>query len=64
MTVLKKENNTKQQQQSFARMNQYFYRLQTLFAEVDTLSMGMSGSFIPAIHEGATLVRVGSNIFN
>ena len=27
------------------------------------LSMGMSGDFIPAIEEGATLVRVGSSIF-
>lgn len=27
------------------------------------LSMGMSGDFIPAIEEGATLIRVGSRIF-
>jgi pyridoxal phosphate enzyme (YggS family) len=27
------------------------------------LSMGMSGDFIPAIEEGATLVRIGSRIF-
>jgi pyridoxal phosphate enzyme (YggS family) len=27
------------------------------------LSMGMSGDFVPAIEEGATLVRVGSSIF-
>jgi uncharacterized pyridoxal phosphate-containing UPF0001 family protein len=25
--------------------------------------MGMSGDFVPAIEEGATLVRVGSSIF-
>jgi hypothetical protein len=28
------------------------------------LSMGMSGDFEPAIEEGATLVRVGSSIFD
>ena len=28
------------------------------------LSMGMSGDFIPAIEEGATMVRIGSRIFS
>jgi pyridoxal phosphate enzyme (YggS family) len=27
------------------------------------LSMGMSGDFVPAVEEGATLVRIGSSIF-
>lgn len=31
--------------------------------EMSELSMGMSGDFVPAIEEGATLVRVGSAIF-
>jgi len=30
---------------------------------MDELSMGMSGDFVPAIEEGATLVRIGSAIF-
>ena len=30
---------------------------------LDTLSMGMSADLEAAIHEGATLVRVGSAIF-
>ena len=30
---------------------------------LDTLSMGMSGDLEAAIHEGATIVRVGSAIF-
>jgi pyridoxal phosphate enzyme (YggS family) len=30
---------------------------------MDELSMGMSGDFVPAIAEGATLVRIGSAIF-
>jgi len=28
------------------------------------LSMGMSGDFVPAVEEGATLVRIGSRIFD
>lgn len=32
-------------------------------AELSVLSMGMSSDFIPAIYEGATLVRVGSALF-
>lgn len=32
-------------------------------ADFDVLSMGMSGDFVPAIKEGATLVRVGSALF-
>lgn len=31
--------------------------------ELHELSMGMSGDFVPAIEEGATMVRIGSRIF-
>lgn len=31
--------------------------------DMSVLSMGMSGDFVPAIYEGATLVRVGSALF-
>ncbi len=31
--------------------------------ELAHLSMGMSGDFVPAIEEGATMVRIGSRIF-
>jgi len=30
---------------------------------IDTLSMGMSEDFVPAIEEGATMVRIGSALF-
>jgi pyridoxal phosphate enzyme (YggS family) len=47
-----------------------FGRLRTLLEELnanghrlDTLSMGMSGDFEPAIAEGATLVRIGTALF-
>ena len=32
--------------------------------ELRELSMGMSGDFVPAIEEGATMVRIGSRIFH
>lgn len=51
----------------------YFRQLRELAAQIDALaipgvsmaelSMGMSGDFVPAIAEGATLVRIGSAIF-
>jgi PLP dependent protein len=31
--------------------------------KLDTLSMGMSDDYVAAIHEGATIVRIGSSIF-
>jgi PLP dependent protein len=30
---------------------------------LDTLSIGMSDDYVAAIHEGATIVRIGSAIF-
>ena len=51
----------------------YFRQMRTLFERVramnvenctmDCLSMGMSGDYIVAVEEGATMVRVGSSIF-
>ena len=51
----------------------YFALMRSLFeqakarlssqASFDTLSMGMSDSYVAAIHEGATLIRVGRSIF-
>ncbi len=47
----------------------YFRKLKTLFdkykslCSMDTLSMGMSSDYEIAIEEGATMVRVGSEIF-
>ncbi|MBR5424686.1 MAG: YggS family pyridoxal phosphate-dependent enzyme [Clostridia bacterium] len=48
----------------------YFRRMRTLFETLksgnpafDTLSLGMSGDYITAIEEGATLVRIGSALF-
>jgi PLP dependent protein len=49
--------------QAFAAMQTLFNALQTRFASVDTLSMGMSDDFPLAIAHGANLVRIGSALF-
>lgn len=50
----------------FEQMRRLFETVQTQHyprAKTDILSMGMSGSYIDAICEGATLVRVGTAIY-
>lgn len=54
-------------------VRRYFEKMKLLFEDakasmrgvsaIDTLSMGMSSDYVPAILEGATLVRVGSSLF-
>ena len=47
----------------FRRMRALFETLKGGFARFDTLSLGMSGDYVTAIEEGATLVRIGSALF-
>jgi PLP dependent protein len=52
--------------EDFARLRVLRERLQTVCPpeiSLPELSMGMSGDFEPAIEEGATLVRIGSALF-
>lgn len=53
------------QRASFAALTSLLSRLQRQFPDGcwDTLSMGMSGDMEAAIAEGATIVRIGSDIF-
>ena len=44
-------------------MRTLFDALQARHPGIDTLSMGMSEDFVPAIEEGATMVRIGSALF-
>lgn len=48
---------------AFRRMRQLFDALRADHATADTLSMGMSDDFEPAIEEGATMVRIGTALF-
>lgn len=47
----------------FRELNRLFEQLRAQHPECDTLSMGMSDDFELAIHEGSTLVRIGSALF-
>lgn len=52
--------------QNFTRLTRLFKQQinrKTLLPAWDTLSMGMSGDYIAAIHAGSTIVRVGTAIF-
>ncbi len=49
--------------QAFRAMRALFDALQARHPGIDTLSMGMSEDFVPAIEEGATMVRIGSALF-
>ena len=49
--------------EAFRAMHALFEALQARHPGVDTLSMGMSEDFVPAIEEGATMVRIGSALF-
>lgn len=48
---------------AFRAMAALFHALAARLPGIDTLSMGMSEDFVPAIEEGATMVRVGSALF-
>jgi hypothetical protein len=48
----------------FARLRELRDRLAArLGVDLPHLSMGMTGDFVPAVEEGATLVRIGTRIF-
>lgn len=55
----------KEQRQAFARLRLALeaLKLRPELRDLDSLSMGMSGDMEAAIAEGATLVRVGTDIF-
>jgi hypothetical protein len=52
-----------EQRQPFARLREIRDRLTGRGLQLDTLSMGMSSDFVAAIHEGATIVRLGTALF-
>ena len=51
------------QRQPFARLREALEQLQAAGIQVDTLSMGMTADYEAAIHEGATIVRIGTALF-
>jgi hypothetical protein len=64
MAIPEATSDTAQQRAAFARLAALLADLhETLGEGLDTLSMGMSGDLESAIAEGATIVRVGTDIF-
>lgn len=51
------------QRDQFRQVRALFETLNAQGLQLDTLSIGMSGDFVAAIAEGATMVRIGSAIF-
>lgn len=63
MTIPEPSEDEVLQQRRFATLRALFDRLNAAGLALDTLSMGMSDDLEAAIHEGATVVRVGTAIF-
>ncbi len=51
------------QRKPFAALREMMESLQASGLALDTLSMGMSADYAAAIHEGATIVRIGTALF-
>ena len=63
MAIPAASTDPQQQRRSFAKLRSAMAVLNLQGLAMDTLSMGMSGDLEAAIAEGATLVRVGTDIF-
>ena len=63
MTLPAPAKELDQQRLPFRRLHQAMAQLNQQGLSLDTLSMGMSGDLEAAIAEGATLVRIGTDIF-
>ncbi|NKB34522.1 MAG: YggS family pyridoxal phosphate-dependent enzyme [Pseudomonadales bacterium] len=63
MAIPAPEENFGRQRHCFNLLANEYARLQKLFPEMDTLSLGMSNDFEAAIAEGSTMVRLGTVLF-
>jgi pyridoxal phosphate enzyme (YggS family) len=63
MCIPPEETDVARQRGWFARLRVLQEELNGAGAALDTLSMGMSGDFEAAVHEGATMVRLGTALF-
>jgi pyridoxal phosphate enzyme (YggS family) len=63
MTIPRASKDVAVQRDSFARLRGALQQLSGRYPNLDTLSMGMSADMEAAISEGATMVRVGTDIF-
>jgi len=63
MAIPQATETLEQQRQPFRRLREAMDQLRQQGYPLDTLSMGMSGDLEAAIAEGATIVRIGTDIF-
>jgi pyridoxal phosphate enzyme (YggS family) len=63
MTVPAPSEDAQAQRHPFAKLRELLQTLNNQGAALDTLSMGMSQDLEAAVAEGATIVRVGTDIF-
>lgn len=63
MTMPDPQSSADAQRAVFARLRRLLEGLRAKGLDLDTLSMGMSGDMEAAIAEGATIVRIGTDIF-
>lgn len=63
MSIPEPQDDFDQQCAAFRVLRELSDQLRAEGLALDTLSMGMSADMRAAIHEGATIVRVGSAIF-
>ncbi|MDD4911514.1 MAG: YggS family pyridoxal phosphate-dependent enzyme [Sideroxydans sp.] len=63
MAIPAPTDDVAEQRRQFAKVRTLFDALKSEGLSLDTLSMGMSHDFTAAIHEGATMVRIGTAIF-
>ncbi len=63
MAIPAPHEDPRESAQAFHAMRDLFDALRQRHPGIDTLSMGMSGDFVVAIEQGATMVRIGSALF-
>ena len=63
MAIPAPHEDPRQSARAFQAMHDLFDAMRQQHPGTDTLSMGMSGDFIAAIEQGATMVRIGSALF-
>ena len=63
MAIPEPSDEFEAQQSAFLKVRDLFEQIQRRIPHMDTLSMGMSQDLEAAIAEGATIVRIGTDIF-
>ena len=63
MTIPAPATDQAAQREPFRQLSTLLDRLSRSLPQLDTLSMGMSGDLEAAVSEGASIVRVGTDIF-